>query len=327
MTSAAALRAQRGGAGMSRRRFLAAVGVAGTGVAADAFWVEPNRLTVTRHAVAPPAGGPTPGPTVRLVQLADLHLQRVGRHERRIAGAVRTLAPSLILLTGDAIDRADRLGTLDAFLGLLDAGTPKYAVLGNWEYFSGVGRLALERVYGRHGCRLLVNESVVHRHAGADLLITGLDDLLAGQPSLGASLRGHAPLAHHVVLAHCPLQRDYLRGRLPARPWMASPPPPEPDGAALVAHAPRLVLSGHTHGGQVNLLGYCPWRPWGSGPYVSGWYASRDPGRAPDLYVSRGLGTADLPARFGASPELPCFDWHLAAPSLAAEWRGAVQAA
>lgn len=301
----------------SRRQFLAALGAAGAGLAADALLVEPNRLTVSRHALGP--AGSAGGPTLRMVQLADLHLQRVGRHERRIAREVRDLAPSLILLTGDAIDRTDRLGTLDEFLSLLDAATPKYAVLGNWEYFSRVGRPALQRVYERHGCRLLVNESVVHRHQGAEVLVTGLDDLLAGEPSVAASLRGHAAAAHHVILAHCPLQRDYLRGQLPARPWTATPPPPEAGGAELAAHVPRLVLSGHTHGGQVNLLGYCPWRPWGSGPYVSGWYADR----APHLYVSRGLGTADLPVRFGATPELPCFDWRLAGPASPPEPRSA----
>lgn len=290
---------------LTRRRFLLAAGAAGAGLAGDAFGVEPNRLLVSRHVIGPDAAAG--GPVMRMAQLTDLHLRGVGHHEARIASAVRSLAPSVLLITGDSIDRADRLDTLAEFLDLLDAATPKYAVLGNWEHFARVDRARLARVYERRNCRLLVNESVVHRHAGREVLVTGVDDLLAGQPRLAAALRGHEARPHHIILAHCPLQRDYLHGDLPALPWMGAPPPPEPGSAELARFAPRLVLSGHTHGGQVNLLGYCPWLPWGSGPYVSGWYTDREP----HLYVSRGLGTVDLPARFGAPPELPCFDWHL----------------
>jgi predicted MPP superfamily phosphohydrolase len=309
---AGAPRAPRGpfgrgeGGVLTRRRFLTAMGAASAGLAGlagDAFAVEPNLVHVSRHVIGP---GPD-GPVLRMVQVSDLHLRGVGHHEARIADQVRALAPSMLLVTGDSIDRAEHLETLAEFLTLLDDATPKYAVLGNWEYYARVDRSRLARVYDRHNCRLLVNESVVHRYAGHEVLVTGVDDLLAGQPRLAAALQGHEPHGHHILLAHCPLQRDHLLGVLPARPWMNAPPLPEPGAERLAHFAPKLVFSGHTHGGQVNLFGYCPWLPWGSGPYISGWYTDREP----HLYVSRGLGTVVLPARWGASPELPCFDWHL----------------
>ena len=94
--------------------------------------------------------------------------------------------------------------------------------------------------------------------------------------------------AHHLVLAHCPITRDALA--LPA------------------GHAASLVLSGHTHGGQVAPFGIATILPRGCGRYVAGWY--RDAG--PPMYVSRGIGTSLLPVRIGATPELVCIDWRLA---------------
>lgn len=57
----------------------------------------------------------------------------------------------------------------------------------------------------------------------------------------------------------------------------------------------------------MQLLGWAPLRPPGSGRYVNGWYRERKP----HLYVSRGIGTSVLPLRFGAPPEVACFDWQL----------------
>jgi uncharacterized protein len=72
---------------------------------------------------------------------------------------------------------------------------------------------------------------------------------------------------------------------------------------------PQVMLAGHTHGGQVALFGWAPLRPPGSGRYVQGWY--RD--AATSLYVSRGIGTSVVPARFCAAPEVAYFAWTLAA--------------
>jgi predicted MPP superfamily phosphohydrolase len=65
------------------------------------------------------------------------------------------------------------------------------------------------------------------------------------------------------------------------------------------------MLAGHTHGGQIRFFGFAPVLPRGSGGYVSGWYRGRS--RLP-MYVSRGIGTSLLRARFGAPPEIPVFE-------------------
>jgi predicted MPP superfamily phosphohydrolase len=277
---------------INRRHFIAGLGLTAGAALANGFVIEPRRLTVTHHRLGTASEQSDAAP-LRLVQLTDLHLQRASAHTRRIARTVNDLAPHIVLLTGDIIDRADRLPELATFLRLLDSGPAKLATLGNWEHWSRVDIAELTATYANGECRLLVNQTVRLQHEGTEILVTGLDDWTAGKPDLDAALRNIAPAQGHILLAHSPVQRDLL-GEAAGR-------------AALARYATECVLSGHTHGGQIALFGWAPVRPAGSGAYVAGWY--RD--AWPPLYVSRGLGTSLLPVRFGAPPEIACFDWNV----------------
>lgn len=276
---------------MNRRRFLAAAAALGaTTLAADAAWWEPRSLEVTRHPLPLQAGHPP----LRFVQITDLHLRRVGALHHRIAAETARARPDFVVLTGDSVDRADALPALDAFLALLDQRVAKYAVLGNWEHWSGVRLGALADVYRRHNARLLVNESVIHPHPGGAVTVTGVDDL-AGAPDLHAALRGAERTSLRLILAHSPAFRDTVAAHGMATGTPLSDP---------LDTSGTLILSGHTHGGQVTVGGWAPLLPPGSGRYVRGWF--RGDG-APPLYVSRGIGTSVLPVRFGSRPELAVF--------------------
>jgi uncharacterized protein len=61
-----------------------------------------------------------------------------------------------------------------------------------------------------------------------------------------------------------------------------------------------LILSGHTHGGQINFFGLAPFVPAGSGRYLRGLYCDFKP----FMYVCKGVGTSILPFRFGARAEI-----------------------
>jgi len=277
---------------MTRRQWVAtAAGIAATAGAADLFAVEPNRLIVTRHVA--PAGVPR---VARVVQLSDLHLRRVSRHERQVAEAAAALSPDLIVFTGDSIDRRDDLELLADFLALLPPGVAQLAILGNWEYWAGLDRPALETVYGRHGCRLLVDESVLLSVRGAALRVTGFDSLIGGRPNIDHALGGATAGEAHLILAHCPAHRDVV-AQVAAQSLVRG----EFDPGLLRA---PVMLSGHTHGGQVNLWGWAPFVPVGSGRYLRGWY--RD--GSISLYVSRGIGMSVLPVRFNAPPEVAYFE-------------------
>jgi len=277
---------------LSRRGLLlggASVAFAPAAAAVDGFLVTPRWLETSAHACG--AADPLT-PTVRVAQLSDLHLRSIGRLHESLLARLHELDPGVISLTGDMIDQPDRLTLLDTFLGELP-DVPTFAVLGNWEHRLPIAESTYRTLYERHGIELLVNRSVrltVGKSTAetGPLLVTGLDDLAEGRPDPAAAVADVATCQNHLVLAHCPAARDECR--LPA------------------GHVPSLMLSGHTHGGQVAPFGRALILPPCSGGYVSGWY--REGG--PPLYVSRGIGTSFLPVRIGATPELAIFDWSLA---------------
>ncbi len=282
---------------ISRRQFF--VGALGVGFMAGSggnLINERHRIDVTHHVLNPEAT--LGGGRLSFVQLSDVHLHRIGRHEERVAEAVNQLHPDFLVITGDTIDRADRLSVLDSFLGMLDP-IEGFAVLGNWEHQSQVDLGALERTYSLHNINLLVNQSTALEIRNKRLLISGLDDLVEGSQDFERALSGLTPAQKHLILAHCPAHRDVLLhdaawgNRLDATPLTLSG-----------RNGNLLILSGHTHGGQICLGGWATVRPRGSGRYVAGWYAD---GPIP-LYVSRGLGTTLLPIRFGSVPEIAYFE-------------------
>lgn len=280
---------------LSRRAMLcsAAGGTAVVGVAAaDGLCITPYRLEITHHRLG--AGRPAPAGAddddrgrVRVVQVSDLHIKAITAREEAVLAALVSLAPDMIVVTGDSLDTAAGAGPLEDFLAACPRAAARLAILGNWEYKAGLASEALTRLYERHGFDLLVNRSTTIPLVGHAIRVTGLDDLCHGRPDPDAALRGVEPGGAHLILAHCPATRDSLR--LPA---------------GLAADA---LLAGHTHGGQVALGGVCLVTPPGSGRYVAGWY---DDAVLP-MFVSRGIGTSLVPVRIGARPELALFDWRI----------------
>lgn len=264
-----------------------AAGAAGAAVAVDGTLITPRRLATSHHVFGGAANG-RGGRPLRLVQLSDLHLHGIGTLERQLLARIHEAHADLIVITGDTVDRPDALPILAALLAELPSAPRKLAILGNWEHRCGAAGDELTRTYERHGVELLVNRSVDVAHDGRTLLVTGLDDLVLGRPDPAVALAAATRRDHHLVLAHCPAARDALGL------------PPE--------HPATLVLSGHTHGGQIAPFGFATWRPAGSGRYVAGWYT--DAG-GPPLYVSRGVGTSLMPVRIGAVPEMVRIDWSL----------------
>lgn len=271
---------------MNRRRFLWGLGAAaGAGLGGIGYsrLVEPNWLEFTEHRLPRGRDGRrSPGPSI--AQISDLHLRELGDQHDTIAAEIARRRPDVLVITGDSIDQRGSMVVLEEFLSLLPYDIPKYAILGNWEHWAGVDARQLSAVYERANCELLVNRSAAYGSGADTIRFSGVDDLIGGRPALN-ELLGKATVGDfHVLLAHCPAHRDQLtadHGRV------------------------DLVLSGHTHGGQVQIFGRAPLVPRGSGRYVEGWY--RDADGWPALYVSRGVGTSVLPVRFGARPEVAFF--------------------
>ena len=224
---------------------------------------------------------------IRLVQISDLHLKAFGAHEQSLAEQLFALAPDVVILSGDAVDRADALPMLQSFVQAF-APVPVLLVPGNWEHWSGLDFLGLQSMLASSGGQLLLNERWAFSRGGRSLVVMGLDDDTAGQPDLQL-LDTHAPSkgALTVVVQHSPAFFD--KADVAKR---------------MVNQRFDLCLAGHTLGGQLGIGGWAPFTPVGSGRFVAGYY---DVPGCP-LFVSRGAGTSVLPLRLGARAEVVVFD-------------------
>lgn len=220
---------------------------------------------------------------LKVIQISDLHLQTLNGQLKRLVKKINKLKPDLILITGDSVDTRNNVFVLDQFLGLIHNDIKKYAILGNWEYWAGINIKDLRQSYALHNCELLINNSRQLTIKNKTISITGVDDYIGGNADIDDALREFKQSDYHIILNHCPEYSDFIYEKLKAK----------------VAY--DFILSGHTHGGQINIFGFVPFKPKGSGKYLKGWYKDKN------IYVSKGIGTSIFPARFMAKAEIAVF--------------------
>lgn len=265
---------------LSRRTLLQTACCCAAGMAAlDAFVVEPGWLDVVERELFIP-GLPKSWQGFRIAHLSDVHLREIGRVHDAVFATIRQFDPNLIVLTGDTIEHPRALRVLEDFCRpLTEQGRQVVATWGNWEHWGHIDKTDLAQSYTRAGVRLLGNESVVLPNG---LSIIATDDFCSGNDDVRAALRQAQPGPVKLFLTHAPGIFDELPHDAPAF---------------------DLGLAGHTHGGQIRALGASIWVPPGSGRFTSGLYETNK-GR---IYVSRGVGTSVVSARFTCRPELPLF--------------------
>jgi uncharacterized protein len=212
-----------------------------------------------------------------VVQMTDVHVgPTIGREMiDDLVARTNALEPDIVAITGDLVDGSvRRLREQVAPLGQLKAKRGVFFVTGNHEYYSGAEDWIAE--LGRLGVRVLRNERV--DAGGID--VAGVDDhsstgMLPGHgPDLDGALDGRDPSREVILLAHQPRAIH-----------------------EAAAHDVGLVLSGHTHGGQI-----WPWMYFVrlQQPYTVGFAKE---GRT-QLYVSPGTGYWGPPMRLGTRAEL-----------------------
>ena len=314
---------------ISRRTFLKGVlAASAVGGAFGGFALaEPFRLGVTRYKISPP-NWPA-DLRLKLAVVADIHVVEPWMNLSRVAQIVartNALEPDAVLLLGDYVpssgmqrwarrvgggviapdDWARELGRLKAPLGA-------HAVLGNhdwWEDPAAQSRgcgptmsgLALEKA----GITVHENDAIRLTKQGQAFWLAGLGDQDALLPFAGQRSASFPGSANTMTDRHQYAGVDDL----PATLRRVSDHAP----VVLMAHEPdifahmgdfadrvSLTVAGHTHGGQVRLLGYAPLVPSRYGSRYAYGHIVED-GR--NLVVSAGLGCSGLPVRFGAPPEL-----------------------
>ncbi len=242
-----------------------------------------NRLQISRHQVHIPKLPPALQ-GLRVLHLTDFHAADF-MEERRLEEILRisqSLKPDLIALTGDYIgytpkyyaDRIRRIASLKAPLGV-------FAVLGNhdrWQPFHN----RIVQDFEAAGVTVLQNANRFIERSGARLCMMGVDDHEEGQPNLDAAAHGSHQAHARILLAHNPDTLFSLNG-----------------------HAPHLVLTGHTHGGQINFPVFGPLTYFCKYVDQTGPGLSRSNGTY--IYNSRGLGMSMLPVRIRCRPEIGLF--------------------
>jgi uncharacterized protein len=267
---------------ISRRQFLATIGASGAAIGADAFGFEAHRVLMTRHDVRVP-GLPSGLDGVRIAQVSDVHFPGNQIAARAALDLLYQERPDIVLLTGDMTESRNAMKHVRSFAANARGRLATAALLGNWEHRAGaVGQLARE-TYRSAGVELLVNRAMRVEVSGVPLTLVGLDDPVSGSPDLTRARETVVQGSTEIWLVHAPGYLDQ---------------PPEGTLAR-----PVLLLAGHTHGGQIRIPLLPPVKPVGAGRFLEGWYYDTF---AP-LYVSRGVGTTGIPARFLCPAELPIF--------------------
>ncbi|PCJ65675.1 MAG: metallophosphoesterase [Bacteroidetes bacterium] len=254
-----------------KKGILASIGL----VLFDSLWFEKYVIDWNYYDVS------KNGNKLKIIQISDLHFDELRLFHKSIAKKINLLKPDLIFITGDSVDRTDKIEGLNSFLKLIDRSIRKFAITGNWEYWGDVDLEKLAKVYDDNNCELLINENRTITIRDRKVSVIGIDDFVGGNADFHKATKGLEPGDTTIVLSHCPEHRDKMRTQ---------------KGKVHI----DLVLSGHTHGGQITFLGFVPFKPQGSGRYLKGWYTDYEP----KMYISKGIGTSMLPIRLGARAEM-----------------------
>lgn len=244
------------------------------------FLIEPNRLVIREVSHVSQS---YKGPSLRIALITDIHINSPSvppKRVERLVEQVNALGPDLVVMPGDFIAGHIARGThgvdfntgIETGLGHLSRiAAPAFATIGNHDaYYDAT---AVARMLKDAGVSVLENTSVTF----GDLCLVGLADALTASPDVSAYANcetGKSPL----VITH------------------------SPDAWRAFRRDTVLVLSGHTHGGQINL------------PIIGRRVNSISLGvehsygfsriAGVDMFVSAGVGTSILPARFRATPEI-----------------------
>ncbi len=247
-----------------------------------AWIIEPNWIEVTRHEVWFKTL-PEEFNGLVMAHVSDLHMRGYGARERRALELLAQAKPDVIAVTGDFTLEGSDPAALRQFLEDLSKQKPAFgiwAVLGNHDHWHppAANDGAVRKFFSDTGVALLVNEWGRIGKGLDTLTLVGVDDPFTGVDNLGVALRGTQRTPFAILLAHSP--EIFMKADLTKF---------------------DLVLTGHTHGGQVRLPGLgALWLPAGSEGYDSGWFY----GQYAQMYVTRGVGTSILPIRFLCRPEI-----------------------
>ncbi len=226
---------------------------------------------------------------IKILQFSDTHLSDYFSIEdlKRVVDKINGENPDIVIFTGDLIDHYNNYnykGDIDHIwetLKQIKAPLGKYAVYGNHDYGGG-GEAIYRKIMDKSGFTTLVNSNIMLKEY--NLNIIGMDDSIFGKIDKDKLISCIDNNFYNVVISHEPDIIDFL-----------------------LEYNIDLFLSGHSHGGQVNIpiISKNILPPLGE-KYVRGLYKFEN-ARNTVLYVNVGIGTSQVPFRFMAVPEMAIF--------------------
>ena len=226
---------------------------------------------------------------VKIAIFADTHFSEYYTPEdfKKVTEKINRRTPDFIFFLGDLIDdfstyKGD-IREVETALASLKAKVAKIAVFGNHDY-GGEMEIDYPDVMEAGGFQLLVNEKADFDEF--NMTILGIDDVVIGygDPSFAASLTDDR---YNIAICHEPDVADELK-----------------------TYSVDLMLSGHTHGRQINLRLFDDYiLPAYGKKYIKGRYTlPASDGSDLSLYVTGGIGMTKLPLRFASPPEVNMID-------------------
>ncbi len=250
-------------------------------------FIEPEMLSIHYENISSPYVAQKSN--IKILQFSDIHLSDYFDIEdlNRVVDKINGEHPDIVVFTGDLIDHYNDYnykGDIDKIWGALkriDAPLGKFAVYGNHDYGGG-GEKAYSTIMSKGEFTILVNERIkLDRYK---LNIVGLDDSIFGNTDKNKLIDYIDKDLYNLVISHEPDIID-----------------------SLLELSIDLFLSGHSHGGQVNVpIVSTNMLPPLAENYTRGIYRFENH-RDTLLYVNVGIGTSQVPLRFMSVPEISVF--------------------
>lgn len=291
---------RRGFFKLAAQAWLTALAFAGYATGVEAM----GTPRIQRYSLTPPRW--PPGLKLRIVVLADFHACEPWMTADRMAGICKTaneLGGDIILLLGDyATSMKYILDTVPAeqiaaVLTTLQAPLGVHAVLGNHDYWADHawqqaqgGETVVEKALRAAGIPVYINRTVKLEKDGQPFWLGGLGDQMAlkQDPSVGR----YEPIGiEDMAAVMAPVDDDAPVVLMAHEPYVIP----------VLPERISLTICGHTHGGQMNVLG---WRPFLRTPDEKRYFEGHVVDKGRHAVISRGLGCSGLPMRVGVWPEI-----------------------
>ncbi|MFB6341001.1 metallophosphoesterase [Saccharicrinis sp. FJH62] len=240
----------------------------------ETYWIKTKKLTIYSENLPASFNGK------KLVFISDVHLGPYISEKRvqKVVKRINALQPDIILLSGDYIDmKAKYIAPVFDALQILKAPMGKYGVLGNHEFIEDPQQVI--RKFRESKINLCHNNSFWITEGRDSIKIGGVGDLWESDQKIENTINDVRDSDFCILLSHNP---DYME--------------------ELKTNKIDLMLSGHTHGGQVTLFGL--WAPLLPSDYGQKYRYGLRQVKHTQLYVTSGVGVVGVPFRFFCRPEI-----------------------